>query len=74
MSVLLCSKESKWYEKIEKNFGVDWLYEKKNDGKESEKNFENETSLENKLKKKNIERLFRWKKPWLANLSNLLTY
>ena len=42
---------------------MDWLYEKKNDGKESEKNFENETSLENKLKKKNFERLFRWKKP-----------
>ena len=33
-----------------KNFGVDWLREKKNNGKESEENFEKETSFRKQTK------------------------
>ena len=37
-----------------KNFGVDWLREKKNNGKESEENFEKETSFRKQTKEEKL--------------------
>ena len=42
---------------------MDLLHEKKKNGKESEKNLENFTSLERKLEKENLEKTFREKRP-----------